>query len=247
MHENKKVTSTWTLKHDAYSLAHSLTPSAKLLWQWLVKEGEGLEIETDLQTEFNNWVYKQRGKPYDPKTLKSAIAQLGNCAVINVVRKYSWKIYKIFLRPLDWINPKKNIRSSEQNSTLRTSKPDEAKDGLNNNNNTYISDEQIQNAEEVLTVCETNGIVFNPIKSPEILDYTIEEVNLAIECFIAAGGHEVNRFGRRKIRNPQGWLLECLRNAYWEKVEGWSFYNLLAAFGMSDEDVENMRSRFTSE
>lgn len=236
---------TWTLSHDAYCLTYSLTPSAKLLWQWFVKMGEGLELEADLQLEFNNWVTKKRGKPYDPKTLKSAIAQLNDNSIIKIVRRYSWKIYKLFLRPLDWLTPKKKSQDQGEISAFHGSNRTTAESEVNNNNNIVIDDEIIEEAEKVLTVCEENGIVFNPVKSPEILDYSLENVNMAIECFIAAGGHEVDRFGRRKIRNPQGWLLKCLRYGYWEKTDSWSFYSLLSAFGMSDESIEAMRSRFT--
>jgi hypothetical protein len=236
MHKNNnKSTSVWTKKHDAFCLNHGFTPSAKLLWQWLVHKGEGQELEPDLQEEFNKWVLSERGKAYDPKTLKSAIKQLDDCAIINVLRKFSWKIYKIFLRPLDWLAPKKKSRKSESISNKHPSNYTEAEDGVNNNNNTSFTCEEVEEMEQVLTACEEAGIAFNPQKSPEILDYTIEEVNLAIKCFIAAGGNEVNRFGRRKIRNPQGWLIQCLRNAYWEQVNSWSFAGLIAALGIQKQ------------
>jgi hypothetical protein len=85
----------WSLKHDECSLENHLTPSAKLLWHWLVdnsKKGVGFgELEPDLQKEFNNWVAKHRGKPFDPKTIKSAIKQLISCSLITVLRKFSCK------------------------------------------------------------------------------------------------------------------------------------------------------------
>lgn len=246
MHKNRTSSNNlWTIKHDAYCLTNSLTPSAKLLWQYLVYQGEEQELELDIEDEFNHWVVGKRGKPFDPKTLKTAFKQLGDCAIINVLRKFSWKAYKFFLRPLDWLTPKKKIQNPESIPDLHSSKDWIAEVEVSNNNNNYLSDEDIDEMEKVLDVCEKNGIVFNPVKSPEILDYTLEDVNLAIECFIAAGGHEVNRFGRRKIRNPHGWLLKCLRHAYWEKAESWSFSSLLMAFGMSYESIEAMRSRIS--
>ncbi|MBW4477866.1 MAG: hypothetical protein KME54_13595 [Tolypothrix brevis GSE-NOS-MK-07-07A] len=49
---NNKSSGQWTDKYDAYCLEHGLTPSAKLLWQWLVYQGENQELEPELKEEF---------------------------------------------------------------------------------------------------------------------------------------------------------------------------------------------------
>jgi hypothetical protein len=94
------------------------------------------------------------------------------------------------------------------------------------NHDPIIDEEAVAEGEKVLDACEAAGIVFNPIKSPEILQYCLEEVQLAIELFQQRGGHQ-------KIKNAQGWLLQCLRKYWFDEAQGWSFSDLLAAFNLS--------------
>ena len=54
----------WTEEHEAFCYQHQITPAAKTLWQWLMRQGEiSSEIEPNL-AEFNEWVAKVRGKGY---------------------------------------------------------------------------------------------------------------------------------------------------------------------------------------
>lgn len=91
MTKNKpKNTSTWTEEHDAFSLENHFTPAAKLLWQWLMRQGGlGEEIEPDL-TEFNDWVGKHRGKGYTRPTLKKALEQLEQSGIVRTLKRYTW-------------------------------------------------------------------------------------------------------------------------------------------------------------
>lgn len=132
-HKTVNHACNWTSKHDEFCLIHAFTPSAKLLWQWLVYGGENKELEPDLQEEFNEWVGKKRGKPFDPKTIKTALKQLDDCGLINIVRKFSWKVYRLFLRPLDWLTPRKKPRYSERFSNLDPSNGISAEEEVNNN------------------------------------------------------------------------------------------------------------------
>ncbi|MBW4571838.1 MAG: hypothetical protein KME31_28615 [Tolypothrix carrinoi HA7290-LM1] len=161
---NKTVYSVtaWTNKHDEFCLEHALTPSAKLLWQWLTYGGENKELEPDLQDEFNKWVAEKRGRPYDPKTIKTAIKQLDDCGLVNIVRKFSVKIYILFLRPLDWLTPRKKPRYSEQFSNLSTSNACAAETGVNNNNiilssGDGVEDKELQKRAEIIRLCEQYG------------------------------------------------------------------------------------------
>jgi hypothetical protein len=86
--------------------------------------------------------------------------------------------------------------------------------------------------ESVLSECEKAGIVFDPKQSPEILEYAIEEVKSAIALFHSRGGHETDWRGKRKIKNPQGWLLACLRKRWYDQADQWTFTGLLAALGV---------------
>lgn len=197
----------WTKEHDAFCLENRLPPAAKLLWQWLSREAKlGDEIEPDLN-DFNNWVAKHRDKPYCRPTLKAAMTKLIELRVVAPLRQFTWRIFRLVVRPLDWLKPtKKNCRTQQQTFVLQPSNP--------------LPDEeevlqQQQRLKGILDRFGQEGIAFGDSAHDELLSYTDEEIELAIAVFHQRGGHQVRR-GQRRIPNPPGWVLECLRNAYWE-------------------------------
>lgn len=264
-HKTVSCVTAWTSKHDEFCLANNITPSAKLLWQWLVYKGENKELEPDLQQEFNTWVAKKRGKPYDPKTLKIAIKQLDDCGLINIVRKFSWKVYRLFLRPLGWLAPKKKPRYSERFSNLEESNGISAEKGVDNNNiiHSSVSDEdkkrleiiklcsqygyknypktiflysieeikagldrwskeeydELERQHSILHLCAEYGIYFNPSNknTQELFLNTLEDVKSSLEYFVKKGGHETNSKGDPRIPSPNGFLISCLRERWWEE------------------------------
>ncbi|MBD2692643.1 hypothetical protein [Anabaena catenula] len=217
---------TWTNKHDAFCLENHIPPAAKLLWQWLLhhhKESE--ELEPELKKEFNAWVQKHRGRGYHVNTIKTALARLIDCRVVQVLKQWSWHEVRIITRPLDFFKPKKNSQNRHQIDKRQPSNDISTEKEVCSSSNNSISEEQILEHEQVLTECENVGIVFDPIGSPEILNYCHEEVKLAIALFHKRGGHE-------KIKNPQGWLLQCLRRCWYDQPKNWSFTDLLIALGI---------------
>ncbi|MEH2243391.1 hypothetical protein [Nostoc sp.] len=103
----------WTEAHEAFCYQHHICPAAKSLWQWLMRQGQiASEIESDL-SEFNATVAKSRGKPYAHNYLKKIFEILVSCRVLQVIKRYSWKIHKLLVRPLSWLNPPKNQRKKK--------------------------------------------------------------------------------------------------------------------------------------
>ena len=181
----KTVSSTtnWTIKYDEFCLENGFPQSTKILWQWLVYHGEDQELEPDLENEFNNWVKKNRGKPYDPKTIKTAIKQLDDCGLINIVRKFCWKVYRLFLRPLEWLTPRKKSRYSERFSDLPTPNSTNAEDGDNNNNIILSSLDTSENKElqrrlSIIKLCEQYGYKDYP---KAIFTHSLEEVKTILD------------------------------------------------------------------
>lgn len=265
-----KSSRQWTDKHDAHCLENNVTSSAKLLWQWLVYQGENKELEPDLKEEFNKWVGKKRGKPYDPKTLKTAIKQLDDCAVINILRTFSWKVYRIFLRPVEWLTPKKKSRNPVQISKIDPSNTMFLEEEVNNNNTITLSSlsdaedkelqrrisiiklceqygykdypkalfthsiediklildqwskedyEELERQHSILHLCAEYGIYFNPKhkNTQELFFYDLEEdIKPALKYFVKKGGHETNSKGEPKISFPNGYLIRCLGERWWE-------------------------------
>lgn len=100
----------WTEEHEAFCYKHHICPAAKSLWQWLMRQGLiAEEVEPDL-SEFNATVAKARGKGYSHNYLKKIFDQLVEHRVIQVVKQYSWKIFKLLVRPLEWLKPPRKKR-----------------------------------------------------------------------------------------------------------------------------------------
>ncbi|BCL34242.1 hypothetical protein [Nostoc sp. MS1] len=198
---------SWTQQHDAYCLEHKLTPAAKLLWQWLVRQGIGDETEPDL-AEFNKFVEKHRGKGYTRPTLKDALAQLVECRVVQLVKQFTWRLVRIITRPLDWLQPKKNLRSSKETFTSQPSNPTNADETPNSSSNSSTNG---ASREEILAVCNEAGIFYHPDKPAKIFNYSIEDIQLAIGVYKLRSLEE-------RIFNPPGWLIQCLEWRYWEDM-----------------------------
>lgn len=106
-YKTHKSISQWTYKHEAFCLKNTIPRSAQLMWEWLIKEGKlNIEVEPDLK-DFNSWIAKHRGKGYCRNTLKSAFNTLVENRIVNLVKRYTWRIVKIVTRPLEFLEPKK--------------------------------------------------------------------------------------------------------------------------------------------
>ena len=212
----------WTEEHEAFCYKHHICPAAKSLWQWLIRQGYiGEEVEPDL-SEFNATVAKSRGKGYSHNYLKQIFNQLVECRVINVIKQYSWKIFKLLVRPLEWLKPPRKKR--EKN--------------LQNHNLSYDSDpsndisavtgdiqQQHSNSDINLELLADNGIHFDSDEK-EVLERPTNEIKLAILMFNLRGGFE-------KSYNPEGFIRRCLRRRWWEFPRNYNL--LLQMFGNSTE------------
>jgi len=197
---NKKQTNInpWTEEHDEFCLENHIPPSAKLLWQWLIREGIESEIEPDL-SEFNEWVAKFRGKAFSHNYLKQMFQLLVDHRVVQVVKQFSWKIFRCLVRPLDWLFPKqKNLHNRNSTFNPQPSNPTSADDELLSSSN----------SKENLATLADEGIEFEETET-EVLDRPSAEIKLAIALFKIRGGLE-------KILNPEGWIRMCLRCRWWE-------------------------------
>jgi hypothetical protein len=116
-----KNTTSWTEEHDIFCLRHNIPPSAQYLWRWLIRQGEiGKEVEPDL-SQFNTWVETNRGESYDQPYLKEMFQLLESHRLIHVLKEFSWKVYRLIIRPLSWLNPPK--KKERKNSNPLDSSP----------------------------------------------------------------------------------------------------------------------------
>ncbi len=220
---------SWTELHEAFCHQHHICPAAKILWQWLARLGEGIELEPHLKNEFNTWIAKIRGKGFSDKWLKHIFNKLVECRVIRIIKKFTSPYeFRLVLRPISWLNPPKKSpeqksRKLNSTSTLDPSNAQSVEDvlGSSSNSSTHISTEEFQELErrhEILKTCGEYQIYFHPNKptTNQLFEFDIEDIREALKHFVKRGGHEKYSSGKPMIPNPQGWLIRCLQNCYWE-------------------------------
>lgn len=195
----------WTEEHESFCYKNRIPNAAKVLWQWLMRQGEiSAEVEPDL-SEFNTWVAKVRGKPYAHNYLKKMFELLCEHRVIQVVKQYSWKIFRLLVRPLEWLKPPRKKREKnlqDSNSTYKTP---------SSNEQSYVApniQQQHSNIIDNQACLSGEGIHFDESEK-EVLERPKCEIEVSIALFKIRGGIE-------KILNPEGWIRSCLRHRWWE-------------------------------
>jgi hypothetical protein len=228
MHKTiKKFISQWTDEHEAFCLKLGIKCAAQQLWYWLTTNEEiGKEIEIDL-IDFNQLVGKKRGEPYCNRHLKQVFAKLEELEVIKVVKPYSWHVFKLIIKPLDWLKPprKQSFQNNTNSSNLQAENPvtpTNFSDGVSQQQSyslPTLEEVSEETKQEIRDLCNKEA----GLELPEICDiyrYSIEEVQAALELL---------KFQCKKkvIARRVGWLVQCLRHRYWEELENqWILENM---------------------
>ncbi len=194
----------WTKSHDEACLSFELTKSAELLYRWInrrTKGNEPEEVEIDLK-KFNNWVAKKRGRPYDPKTLKLAIAQLleKTQGLIVSLRQVSWYYYRLVVKPVTFLAQEKSKKSE---SSLKDTDGNPAWDGKSPDEKCQ---QQQQNIDRIDKVTREVGLRFDRDALNRIWRLSgkcFDRIMQSIELLLY-------RNSNRPIVNPHGFLVDCL-------------------------------------
>ncbi|MHC5826599.1 MAG: hypothetical protein ACYT04_64730, partial [Nostoc sp.] len=117
----------------------------------------------------------------------------------------SWKIFKILLRPLEWLKPprKKREKNLQNHNLSYTSDPSNDKSAVTGNMQQQHSNSSIN--QEVLS---ESGIYIDDSVT-EILERPNWELRVALILFKIRGGFD-------KIENPEGFIRDCLRGRWWD-------------------------------
>jgi hypothetical protein len=226
----RRVT-TWTKKHDELCLKYKIPSSAQKLWHWLICYGQvGKRIEPSLK-EFNDWIETERGKPFCQKQLKNAFNKLLECKLLKLVKKYSWHEFKLIIKPLDWLEPRKRVpekKSDFQNSssTLQpetlenqsstSNEVDQQQQSIDHQNSDVTNNTKLktqvsqETKQEIKQLCLAADIQL-PEKC-EVFYYPIEEIKISL-------GFLKLRNKRDRIPNRIGWIIDCLQNKYYLEPE----------------------------
>ena len=200
--ERTEPDKVWTEKHDEFCLENRIKPSAKLLWQWLIRQCKlSNELEPDL-VDFNAWVAKHRLKPFCRKTLKDALQQLIDLRVIHLVKRFTWRVVRIITRSLLDLFPKKKLRQREEIYVSPASNPQSFEGDAKQQQQSFPIQDNVAELRNA-------GLDFDN-NDTEVVSYPNNEIKLAVAMFELRGGIE-------KIENPEGWIRTCLRERYWEE------------------------------
>ena len=222
----------WTKKHDEFVMSCKLRPSTRLLLRWLLRRAklnEIFELEVDLRL-FNEWVAKIRGTPYDRKTIREAIAQLDEQTqgLVLISKRYSPWVMKLIIRPLSLIQGS-NSQKLGKTPKLTTEKP-----MYSAQHKQRLIEQQQQDISKIDNFLTNLGLNYTPdaiLKLWRMAGKSVTEVKNAVELMLFQHSTQ-----EKKIRNPHGWLYDCLRSG-WQKGLN-LYYQVELPYLSSVEDIE---------
>lgn len=207
----------WTKRHATYCVQNRLTPTAIVLWQWLLHEmPEGRTEIIDLH-DFNKWVKETRGKPHDPKSVKSATKQLIKVGILTRAQRYTSYVWKWTLKSINLLLPPtpppmpKKSAAKPKIPDLQAQNDKTSETGTTSSSNINL-EEKSKDADEILAECEAAGIPFVKAERPKVLNYPLHQVKIALAYFRF---RFPDRESQLEIRSFQGTLIYFLRQQCW--------------------------------
>ena len=205
----------WTKKHDEWCLKFGLSGSAKLLASWITRKTDGKtinEIEINLK-DFNKWVAKKRGKEYDRKTLKYAIAKIfdNTRGWICEFKKISWFYFKVVVKPISFLNEKKSPEVGESPNPQNVDWSSQAE------HKKQAVLQQQQNISNLDTMFRNLGLRYDANALNRIWALSgkcFDRIQQAIELMLY-------RHRNKEIPSPHGFIVQCLKEN-WQ--EGFNIY-----------------------
>ncbi len=204
---------TWTKKHDEWCLFFGLRPSTQLLYRWIHRRTKGHtveEIEIDLR-DFNKWVGKKRGRPYDRKTLKTAIAQLieRTEGLIVQQKEITWFYRKLIVKPITFLASEKKPESEQ------SPKPKPPQPAWHRSSRDEKYQQQQQNIDHIDKLLRKIGLRFDRDALNRVWQLSgrcIDRVVQSIELLL-------HRNSTKTVANPHGFIIDCLKFNWQEGFE----------------------------
>jgi hypothetical protein len=224
---------TWNKRYEQYALSCGLRQSSERLQRWILrraKRGEVCEIEIDLRV-FNKFIERDRGRGYDPKTLKEALQQNDELTggLILITKSYTWAIHKVIVRPVEFVLSTQTQKLG-QLPKLTTEKP-----MFDADHKKRLAEQQQQDISKIDSLFRELGIIYTPdalVRIWRLAGKSIQQVKNAIELMLYE--HSTSADG---VRKAHGWLISCLRGN-WQKGLNLYYQVKLPQF-TSVQDIEN--------
>lgn len=210
---------SWNKKNDQFALMCGLRPSATLLLRWILRRAKFNqvdEIEIDLRV-FNAWVAKNRGTPFDRKTIREAIAQLDEQTqgLIVITKNYTPWVKKVIVRPLEMVL-KTNSSKQVESPKLVTGNPMFGSDHKKSSRELLL-----QNISKIDTLFRKLGMKYSPdalMRIWRMAGKSIAEIKNAVAYMITYHSTKVGNprcaEDKKGVTSPKGWLHECLKHGW---------------------------------
>lgn len=211
---------TWNKKNDQFALSCGLTRlSVLLMMRWILRRAklnEVCEIEIDLRI-FNAWVAKNRGRGFDRKTIREAIALIDEKSqgLILITKSYTPWVKKVLVRPLGFVLAD-NSPLKDKLPKLTTSKPMYSDD-----HKIKLIEQQQQDISKIKLMLDNIGLKYTHdaiLRLWRYADKKIVNVKNAVEYMLYCHSEKIERDPHSHgIIKPRGWLNDCLK--YWWHTE----------------------------
>ena len=138
--------------------------------------------------------------------LKKALEQLIQSKVIDLVKRYTWRVLKVITKPLAALKPKRKAQKEIDKKSEVLSGTFEKERGREEQKRKFgARKKRIEFNNSLLSKA---GIFFED-NVLEVLDRPEPEIKISIALFEICGSSQ-------KISRPEGWIRTCLRERYWE-------------------------------
>lgn len=200
----------WNKKYDEFALTCKLRPSTNLLLRWILRRAklnEICEIEINLK-QFNTWVAKKRGKEFDRKTLREAIAQLDERTqgLIIVAKEYTPWVKKLIVRPLSFVSQEKFPKTGQ------TPKANNGNPMFDKAHKERLDRQQQQNISKIDSLFQKVGLTYDA----DALNRIWRLAGKSLENIVNAVELMLHRHSSKPVKSPHGFIIDCLKNN-WQK------------------------------
>ena len=204
---------TWTKRLEQFALSCKLRQSDERLLRWLLRKAKRDrvdEIEMDLRL-FNKFIERDRGRPYDRKTAKTALWRLDELTqgMVLVTKSYTWAIHKVIIRPLE-IVLKQNSQTGDCSPRLDRGNP-----MFSNAHKKKLDKQQQQEISKLDLLLSKVGLKYthdNLLKLWRLAGKSWSEIESAIEHMLRANVEQVEG-----VTKPHGWLVSSLMYG-WHRI-----------------------------
>ena len=215
-------------KYQQFKLSCGLRPSTTEMCQWILRRAHKIsqvkpvELEIDLKL-FNRDIAKWRGKPYDRKTLREAIAQLDSDTKgwFTIIKSYTPWIHKIMVRPLDMV-----LQRNSQDGD-KPPKPPTGNPMFDSESKKRSNEQLLQNISKLDNLFQKLGMHYTRdalLRIWRMAGKKMSEVTKAVEYMLQCHSRQIEQSSNvdgeaRGVRTPKGWLHRCLEYGWHDNID----------------------------